>query len=85
MLTNGYNLINEQINLGGESPNYATNDVRYRAADAALLNLIFPCNYLDEARFTLQQKEKIFDIVSTLNTEYGVKRYDYDNYQSGNF
>jgi hypothetical protein len=69
MLTNGYTLINQQIDMGGESPNYAENDKRYRTADAALLTLIYPCKHLDVTSFSISQKEKIFNIVSTLNTE----------------
>jgi hypothetical protein len=66
MKNNGYDLIHEQISLGGESPNYATNDKRYRTADAALLNLIFPAKL---SGLSIAEKETIYDIVSTLNTE----------------
>jgi hypothetical protein len=69
MLTNGYALINQQIDMGGESPNYGENDKRYRTADAALLTLIYPCKHLDVTKFPMIQKEKIFGIVNTLNTE----------------
>lgn len=78
----GYKLIHTQIKLGGESPNYPTNDKRYRTADAALLNLIYPAKL---SQLTIEEKEKVFHIVSTLMTDWGIKRYQNDNYQSGNF
>jgi hypothetical protein len=67
MKTNGYRLIHQQIKLGGESPTYSTNDKRYRTADAALLNLIYPIDSLSE--LTVEEKEQVFDIVSTLCTD----------------
>jgi hypothetical protein len=62
----GYKLIHTQIKLGGESPNYPTNDKRYRTADAALLNLIYPAKL---SQLTIEEKEKVFHIVSTLMTD----------------
>lgn len=86
----GYDRIFRQLAAGGESPLYPkrlrTNspqeNARYRTADAALLNLIFPARLsrLDGARM-----KKILRIVETLAGEAGIKRYARDSYQSGNF
>jgi hypothetical protein len=67
MSNQGLSLVKKQIELGGESPTYPTNDKRYRTADAALLNLIYPITSL--SGLGLSEKEKIFDIVSTLKTD----------------
>lgn len=82
MISKGYDLISYQLMLGGESPNYKHDDPRYRTADAALLNLIYPAKL---SRLTLEQKKMVLSTVKTLAGSYGIKRYFNDNYQSANF
>ncbi|ELS5707800.1 hypothetical protein R5P42_004784 [Escherichia coli] len=78
----GYNLIKDQLILGGESPAYEKTDKLFRTADAALLSLIYPARL---SRLSLAQKQKIMNIVQKLEGNYGIKRYENDNYQSANF
>lgn len=78
----GYQRIDKQLTLGGESPDYAKTDSRYRQADAALLNLIYPARL---HRLTIKQKEHVLDIVAPLMGDIGIRRYFNDNYQSANF
>ncbi|MDR0867603.1 MAG: hypothetical protein LBP75_03890 [Planctomycetota bacterium] len=82
LVAGGYATINRQLELGGESPDYPETDPRYRAADAALLNLIYPAKL---SRLTLAQKRRVLQIVATLAGDYGIRRYVNDDYQSGNF
>ncbi|MDR3243482.1 MAG: hypothetical protein LBT79_01905 [Elusimicrobiota bacterium] len=82
LIVKGYEKIKKQISIGGESPSYDKTDSRYRTADAALLNLIYPANL---TRLSIVEKYKILEIVSSLAGDYGIKRYKNDNYQSANF
>lgn len=82
MILQGYKRIYLQIGLGGESPDYQKNHVKYREADAALLNLIYPATL---TRLTTQHKKQVLDIVRPLAGSYGIRRYFNDNYQSANF
>ncbi|EJJ0330529.1 hypothetical protein NHK04_004760, partial [Escherichia coli] len=81
-VNSGYNVIQDQLILGGESPAYEKTDEHFRTADAALLSLIYPANL---SRLSLSQKQKILNIVKELEGYYGIKRYENDNYQSANF
>ena len=82
LVNKGYQLINRQLQAGGESPSYARNDSRYRTADAALLNLIYPARL---SRLSLEQKLKVMEIVRPLVGDFGIRRYANDSYQSANF
>ncbi|MDI2091521.1 glycoside hydrolase family 15 protein [Commensalibacter oyaizuii] len=78
----GYKRIYQQLEQGGESPDYNKTDSRYRQADAALLNLIYPARL---SRLTLEHKKRVLDIVAPLMGDIGIRRYFKDNYQSANF
>ncbi|MGL4207151.1 MAG: hypothetical protein ACRCRW_13660, partial [Aeromonadaceae bacterium] len=82
LVDKGYQLINTQLQAGGESPSYAKTDSRYRTADAALLNLIYPAKL---SRLSLEQKLKVMEIVRPLVGDFGIRRYAKDSYQSANF
>lgn len=82
LIDRGYDRIAYQLTLGGESPDYRPNDLHYRTADAALLNLIYPARL---SRLTVEQKKQVLAIVRSLSGSYGIKRYLNDNYQSANF
>ena len=78
----GYAAIRAGLAAGGESPWYDEHDFRYRKADAALLNLVYPAQL---AQLTLAEKSAVVRTVATLAGAYGVRRYWGDHYQSGNF
>ena len=79
----GYKAIKTLINNGGECTGYDKFDPNYRTADAALLNLIYPCT-LNNFDSTYQMK--ILQIVNDdLVTPTGIKRYKDDTYQSANY
>jgi hypothetical protein len=82
LIAKGYATVRRQLSLGGESPAYDTNDPRYREADAALLALIYPAC---PRELGVYEMLIILDKVGSLAGSYGVKRYENDNYQSGNF
>jgi hypothetical protein len=82
LIANGYDTVRRQLSLGGESPDYASNDPRYREADAALLSLIYPAS---PQELGVVEKLLILDKVGSLAGPCGIKRYERDNYQSGNF
>jgi hypothetical protein len=82
MISQGYKVVRSQLSLGGESPDYSKDDPRYREADAALLNLIYPARL---SGLTESDRLRVLDIVGTLIGSYGIRRYFHDNYQSGNF
>lgn len=82
LIEKGYERINKQLNLGGESPDYDKSDERYRTGDAALLNLIYPAKL---KLLSVKQKKQILEIVGKLTRDYGIIRYEGDNYQSANF
>ncbi len=78
LIQKGYETILKQLPQG-ESPSYLKTDLRYREADAALLNLIYPCklkklNYSDRVRIL----QHIYPLVG----EVGIKRYLGDAYQA---
>lgn len=79
----GYKVIKLLIDNGGECACYDQIDDNYRTADAALLNLIYPCNLKNLEH---SYKSKILKIINDdLITPIGIKRYQNDNYQSANF
>ena len=79
----GYKVIKLLIDNGGECACYDQIDGNYRTADAALLNLIYPCNLKNLEH---SYKSKILKIINDdLITPVGIKRYQNDNYQSANF
>jgi hypothetical protein len=82
MIELGYATVGRQLSIGGESPDYDKSDPRYREADAALLALIYPA-CLQE--LDVGDKLAILGKVGALAGPYGIKRYEHDNYQSGNF
>lgn len=82
MILNGYDTVRAQLALGGESPDYDPEDSHYRTADAALLNLVFPAK-LD--RLSIEDKLSVLDLVHTLAGDYGISRYNNDDYQFGNY
>jgi hypothetical protein len=82
MIRRGYAAIRRQLRLGGESPDYPKRDPRYRKADAALLNLIYPAEL---ARLNRRDYRKILREIAPLIGGVGIKRYLGDSYQSGNF
>jgi hypothetical protein len=81
LIDQGYDRISKQINIG-ESPSYSEKDPRFRKADAAMLNLIYPAQL---TRLTTDQKYQILLIVKDLAGDVGIRRYFNDSYQSGNF
>lgn len=81
-IKNGYQVIKKQIRLGGESPNYAKDDWRYRLADAALLSVIYPAKL---KKLNVNYKRRVLEIIKPLVRSHGVIRYLGDTYQSANF
>ncbi|PSF35174.1 hypothetical protein C7H19_17485 [Aphanothece hegewaldii CCALA 016] len=82
LISQGLNTVKIQLRLGGESPNYKPDDVRFRRADAALVVLIQPSPLEglteDEMRHALL-------IIETLKRPTGILRYTRDSYQEGNY
>lgn len=79
----GYKVIKSLIDKGGECTGYDETDPNYRAADAALLNLIYPCTLNNLGNI---YQRKILQIVSdALVTPTGIKRYINDPYQAANY
>ena len=79
----GYKVIKLLIDNGGECACYDQTDDNYRTADAALLNLIYPCSLKNLEH---SYKSKILKIINDdLITPVGIKRYQNDNYQAANF
>lgn len=78
----GLNTVRKQLQLGGESPDYSTEDVHYRRADAALLHLLTPSPL---EGLTVAEKRQIMLYVETLKRPFGVLRYVNDSYQGGNY
>lgn len=78
----GLATVQRQLKLGGESPDYAPDDLHFRRADAALVALIVPSPLqgLSEA-----EMRTILAIVETLKRPYGILRYHNDSYQGGNY
>ncbi len=82
LISRGLNRVKRQLELGGESPDYAPGDIHFRQADAALLVLLQPSPL--EGLSELEQRT-VLRIVKTLERPAGILRYDLDSYQSGNF
>lgn len=82
LIDSGYERIFRQLKAGGESPLYPRADPRFRQADAALLNLIYPARL---ARLSRSDYDRILSIVDPLVGVVGIRRYFHDSYQSGNF
>ena len=82
LVDQGYARVFKQLDAGGESPLYSPSDIRYRTADAALLNLIYPARL---SRLTLKRKRSVLQLVEPLIGEAGIRRYARDSYQGGNF
>ena len=80
LIERGYSRIRKQVPF--ESPDYPKSDVKYREADAALLNLVFPCQL---RKLAIEDKRAVLATVEQLVRERGVLRYFQDAYQSGNF
>jgi hypothetical protein len=80
LIERGYRRLQKQIPF--ESPDYEKTDLKYREADAALLNLIYPCKL---KRLGIEQKRSILGVVDRLVREMGIIRYEGDAYQSGNY
>ena len=82
LVNQGYKRIFRQLEGGGESPLYPKTDAHYRGADAALLNLIYPARL---SRLTVEKKAAVLQMVRPLIGPVGIRRYENDSYQSGNF
>jgi hypothetical protein len=82
LIARGYDTVHRQLALGGESPDYPPGDPRFRRADAALLSLLYPAC---PKGLRMSEKLKILDLVASLAGDYGIRRYERDNYQAGNF
>lgn len=80
LIERGYARLHSQIPF--ESPSYGKQSVKYREADAALLNLIYPCKL---SRISIEEKRTVLAVVDRLVREMGVIRYQGDAYQSGNY
>lgn len=82
LASRGLETVKYQLRLGGESPDYAPDDIRFRRADAALIFLIQPSQL---EGLTEDEMRKALLIVETLKRPMGVLRYDNDSYQAGNY
>ena len=82
LIENGLKTVRRQLFLGGESPDYKTDDIRFRLADAALGVLIVPST-LDG--ISEEELRKALLIIETLKRPAGILRYDNDSYQGGNY
>ena len=82
LISNGLDTVRKQLILGGESPDYPPDDVHFRLADATLTFLIQPSQL---EGLSEEEMRKIVLIVETLRRPFGVLRYKYDSYQSGNY
>ncbi len=80
LIDRGYGRLGRQLPY--ESPDYELPSPKYRLADAALLNVIFPCRL---ERLGLDKKREVLSVVEDLVGEMGVLRYRGDAYQSGNY
>ncbi|MBI4865224.1 MAG: hypothetical protein HY815_33925 [Candidatus Riflebacteria bacterium] len=82
MISRGLRTVKRQLAIGGESPDYAPGDVRFRLADAALLALLVPSPL---AGLTEDERRKALGVVETLRRPMGFLRYENDSYQCGNY
>jgi hypothetical protein len=82
LISQGLNTVKIQLRLGGESPSYAPNDIRFRLADAALVVLIQPSPL---EGLTEEEMRQVLLIIETLKRPTGILRYTEDSYQGGNY
>lgn len=75
----GLHLVTTSLAKGGESPEFDKDHILYRGADSALLHLLTP--YKLEG-LTESQEDKILELVTSLEREAGVLRYEKDSYQA---
>ncbi len=80
LLDHGYRRIHAQIPF--ESPTHEVDSLQFRKSDAALLNLLAPCQL---ERVTTSQLVSTLSSVDLLCGPRGVRRYFNDAYQSGNY
>lgn len=78
----GYKRIKNNLNLGGESPDYPALAPEYRREDAALFNLFLP---IPLKKLSSSEKLLALTILEKLIRPFGVIRYPLDSYQSGNY
>ncbi len=76
----GYERIFRQLPF--ESPLHPKTGAKYREADAALLNVIYPARL---SRITREHGAAILRTIQPLIGEKGIARYLGDSYQSGNY
>jgi len=82
LIGRGMTTVRRQLALGGESPDYAPDDIRFRRADAYLTALIVPSPL---GGFSEAEMRQVLGIVETLKRPAGILRYEHDSYQSGNY
>jgi hypothetical protein len=82
LIDRGLGTVKKQLALGGESPDYPPDDIRFRLADAALIFLVQPSQLQGLSE---EEMRKALLIVETLRRPFGVLRYRNDSYQSGNY
>lgn len=82
LISQGLNTVKIQLRLGGESPNYPPDDIRFRLADAALVVLIQPSPL---EGLTEEEMRQVLLIIETLKRPTGILRYINDSYQGGNY
>jgi hypothetical protein len=80
LIANGYRRIHTQLPF--ESPLHSTSTLLFRQADAALLNLLYPCSL---KALTPESKLQVLGTVESLAGPRGIRRYFNDAYQSGNY
>jgi len=81
-IARGMKTVRRQLALGGESPDYDPEDIRFRRADAYLMTLIIPSPLEELNERDLRQ---VLEIIETLKRPAGILRYENDSYQSGNY
>ena len=82
LIVNGMKTVRRQLALGGESPDYDSEDIRFRRADVYLMTLIIPSPLEGLNEHDLRQ---VLKIIETLKRPAGILRYENDSYQSGNY
>lgn len=82
LIENGLRTVKQQIQLGGESPDYSPENLHFRRADAALLFLIEPAPL---AGLEEEELRTLLLLIDTLRRPCGVLRYRNDSYQGGNY
>ncbi|MFZ9034926.1 MAG: hypothetical protein ACO2ZM_02230 [Francisellaceae bacterium] len=82
LIEQGFKRVKKQLAVGGESPDYAADDLHYRLDDAALLHVMVPC-FLQGLDY--EDYERLLNSVEKLIRPHGVIRYQNDSYQCANF